>query len=279
MEIVVSLAVISILIGSVTPLVFRVNESIEITLTNKRMAEAQQGMLEYYKDFGSFPPNLQSLVFSATAGWQGPYVSTSVQELVNDSWGMPYTYQIATPGQISNLTIATGMNVAVLGSGGPNKVLAPATKTGTTWTLNAANDDIVSVTSPYLTRRAYVQETMQRISMVMRLATTGNENFIDAYKKLVVDGVLPDASIAYIPPGFTVSSCQPATNPGIRRDCPIRLLEALGTISTFHSKDQWGSYFRWHPTTKEFYSMGPNRTDESTGTTIVGDDIAGRYYN
>lgn len=120
-EVMVVMAVISILAGMMAPAVWRFWESEEIATTRERMKDIkkglvgdksliQNGMRTHYGfvgDNGELPfANISSasgglsyLVSKPVGGyphWNGPYLSGFGSEWNRDSWGMPFRYLLAT---------------------------------------------------------------------------------------------------------------------------------------------------------------------------------------
>ncbi len=96
-EIVVVIAVLSILAGMMAPMSVHLVDQRNAETTKKEMAEIKDGLLHYYEDVSpnAFPTGLADLVTtpSGVTGWNGPYFSGAVSEVQTDGWGSNYTYQ------------------------------------------------------------------------------------------------------------------------------------------------------------------------------------------
>ncbi len=96
-EIVVVIAVLSILAGMMVPMSVHLVDQRNVETTKKEMAEIKDGLLHYYEDVSpnAFPSNLVDLVTapSGVTGWNGPYFTGAASEVQTDGWGSNYTYQ------------------------------------------------------------------------------------------------------------------------------------------------------------------------------------------
>lgn len=132
-EIIVTMAILSILAGTLVPMVYRVWESNELALTRGRMADLkiaiagdpnlyQQGVRSHYGfvgDIGALPGNLDELILdSGGVGWNGPYLGGGFNTVTfkEDAWGQPIAYNEHDPPLlVSGVTIS-----ATLRSAGPD---------------------------------------------------------------------------------------------------------------------------------------------------------------
>ncbi|MBE0500700.1 MAG: prepilin-type N-terminal cleavage/methylation domain-containing protein [Desulfuromonadales bacterium] len=139
-EIIVSIAILSILAGVMVPLVYRVWESNEIAATRTRMADLktaiagardlyQQGVRSHYGfvgDIGALPNNLDDLVIDtgAWAGWRGPYLGGGFNATTYklDAWSNPIAYTEYAP----PLIVAGEEIAATLRSSGPDRTFGTA---------------------------------------------------------------------------------------------------------------------------------------------------------
>jgi len=84
-EILVVLAILSIIAGAIFPMTLTLINYHKKTETQKHMEEIKNGLLLYFKDFSSFPERLTELV--------PKYVSLSMSEVQKDSWNQDYYYK------------------------------------------------------------------------------------------------------------------------------------------------------------------------------------------
>ncbi|MFQ5697585.1 MAG: prepilin-type N-terminal cleavage/methylation domain-containing protein [Myxococcota bacterium] len=118
-EIIVAVAIVSILAGALAPFVAQQVRSAREDATRERMERIYRGMVGdpargqygYLGDMGQLPPRLIDLtvrgsqpVWSMGAagvgtGWNGPYVvaASAAAEVTQDAWGTVYQYASGTP--------------------------------------------------------------------------------------------------------------------------------------------------------------------------------------
>ena len=77
LEIVIVLAVIVILIGVSVPIVLRTIELTEQTTTERQIDELEEGLVDYYRDYGRLPTSAEGLTIlledPSDGIWKGPY--------------------------------------------------------------------------------------------------------------------------------------------------------------------------------------------------------------
>jgi prepilin-type N-terminal cleavage/methylation domain-containing protein len=113
-EIIVTMAVLSILIGIIVPISYRAWEAGEIRLTRERMADLKKAMIGdpalvqqgirvgygFVGDNGELPAGLDDLVANqgVYANWNGPYLvaGSDPREFAEDAWGEPLIYTPAS---------------------------------------------------------------------------------------------------------------------------------------------------------------------------------------
>jgi general secretion pathway protein G len=132
-EIIVVMAIMSILAGVLTPIVYRVWDDQKIEVTKTRMAALkiaiagdpklyQQGIRSHYGfigDIGALPESLDDLVTDSGrwAGWNGPYLNGfDAVDFKVDAWGHDLVYVE----QIPPLLVGGEEIVATLRSAGPD---------------------------------------------------------------------------------------------------------------------------------------------------------------
>ena len=248
MEIMISLGVLATITGVTAPLAIRTMEVSDISASLTEMGEINDALLMYQRDTGTFPPDnrliyiLEQPPLPLGVNWSGPYLSGNPEHLVADAWGEPYRY-LASPK--INGEDTKDNNRSLLLSTGRNRV--------ENWTIagppddytNLGNeDDLFLIISAVQTKRDYEQETKDRLRVVMQRLIEQHDSF--SFTEL-------DNGTKTLNDFSAISDC----------------------LSRFHSEDQWGSPFVWHQELNLFFSIGPNRTNESAGTTLGGDDIGG----
>jgi general secretion pathway protein G len=148
LEIIIAVAIVAIMAGSVAPLVFRQLSAARRDATLDELAGLQRGLLDFYEDVGRFPSESEGLaalvVDPGVANWQGPYVEGGSEHLVDavatDAFGLAYIFD-ATP------TVSPTGSVAVLVvSGGVNRTV-DAGSLNHTWDLVNSGDDIYAAVS------------------------------------------------------------------------------------------------------------------------------------
>ncbi|MDO8282445.1 MAG: prepilin-type N-terminal cleavage/methylation domain-containing protein [Thermodesulfovibrionia bacterium] len=112
-EVIVVMAIISLLVGIMVPIVFRVWEGQEIEATEKKLTYIKEAMIGnpslmsngtrnsfgFTGDLGQLPPDLDALISYANEnGTFGPYLGggVSTQSFKKDSWGYDLTYSYTT---------------------------------------------------------------------------------------------------------------------------------------------------------------------------------------
>lgn len=127
-EIIIAIAVLSILAGAMAPMVSqRVNAAREET-THLKMRTLREALLAYAKDTGDFPKSGKNAVASLSAlenagrktppGWRGPYIvgARTSQDYARDAWNAPYLYRVEQSRK-------NGPKQVVLTSTGPDRHL------------------------------------------------------------------------------------------------------------------------------------------------------------
>ncbi len=113
-EVVIVIAILSILAGMMAPLSVHLVDRENTETTLKEMSEIKDGLLHYYEDINphAFPAALRDLITAPTGptGWNGPYFSGTVDQVQKDAWGTDYIY------------LQSG-NYALLISGGNDKTV------------------------------------------------------------------------------------------------------------------------------------------------------------
>ncbi len=147
-EIIVAVAIIAVLAGAITPMVFKELMSARETATERELSALADGLSDFYADTGRLPTEgegLSALVADpGVPGWQGPYVMSDqgdpVREATSDAFNRAYVYDLdpsTSPADVAD---------AVVASAGIDGTLQAGTGGGT-WTLAGAGDDLVQAVS------------------------------------------------------------------------------------------------------------------------------------
>ncbi len=165
MEVVVAVAIVAILAGAITPVVFRELQSARSEATSRELSGIEKGLLDFYADTGRFPSEaegLQALITDpGVPGWQGPYVSDSQQDpslaLAADAFGSAYVYDLnpnVVPGGGYDLLVA---------SPGVNKIQDAGSRNHP-WNLGSAADDLFALVSTAAQRRLNEEEADRELN-------------------------------------------------------------------------------------------------------------------
>ena len=150
-EIIVAVAIVAVLAGAITPLVFRELVQAREDATERELAALADGLVDFYTDTGRLPTEAEGLAALVTdpgaAGWQGPYVAADrgdpEVEVTIDGFNQAYAYDLAPS------TDPAGGAAAVVASAGADGAF-DAGAPGRTWQLAGAGDDLVQtvITGP-----------------------------------------------------------------------------------------------------------------------------------
>ena len=113
-EIIIAIAVISIMAGMMVPLSVHLIDQRNAEATKEEMAEIKDGLLHYFEDVSpnAFPSALADLVSDpGVTGWNGPYFPGTASQVQTDAWGTDYVYKQSG-------------NYAIVVSGGSDKQVA-----------------------------------------------------------------------------------------------------------------------------------------------------------
>ncbi len=147
-EIIIAVAIVAILAGTITPLAFKEMIKAREEATLKELKILNTALVEFYEDTGRFPSEgegLAALVADpGVGGWQGPYVggdrSDPVTEVSTDSFNEIYIYDL------DPVTNPADAGDVLLASSGADRNLTFGSLNNT-WTLNSDGDDLLVVVS------------------------------------------------------------------------------------------------------------------------------------
>lgn len=147
-EIVIAVAIVAILAGTITPLAFKEMIKAREEATLKELGTLNKALVDFYEDTGRFPSEAEGLAALVAdpgiTGWEGPYVAADradpLTEVSTDSFRETYTYDLdptTDPANAGDLLLASPGSDHRLTSGSLNH----------TWTLNGTGDDLVVLVS------------------------------------------------------------------------------------------------------------------------------------
>jgi len=147
-EIIIAVAIVAILAGTVTPLAFREYMRAREDATLAELATLEQALLAFYEDTGRLPTEAEGLAALVSdpgvTGWQGPYAAGDqddpVTDVATDAFGDLYLYDL-DPG-----TNPAGAADLVLASGGTDHTVTFGS-VGGVWTLDTEGDDLLQLVS------------------------------------------------------------------------------------------------------------------------------------
>ena len=148
---IVLLAVMAILAGSVGPALFRQYVAAREADTRAHLEQLDTALRAFYRDVGRLPDDAEGLGALVTdpglEGWRGPYLGAERQaaaaEVGLDAWGRPLAYDRAP-------LLDTGDAGAIIASGGADRRLGAGT-VGGTWTVGGTpagtpgHDDLLAL--------------------------------------------------------------------------------------------------------------------------------------
>lgn len=198
-EIVIAVAIVAIMAGTIAPMVYRNMERAREEATLKELTTLRDGMLEFYDDTGRFPTELEGLTALVSdpgvSGWAGPYVGSSEGDptvaVTTDEWGSTYQYDL------DPTTNPAGVAQAVVVSAGSDRALTMGS-VGGTWDLTATGDDLHTLVVAGPLERAKISEAQAEMDVIGAAGRryfkdhaafpTGTADISDSYMDPGVDG-------------------------------------------------------------------------------------------
>lgn len=216
-EVIVAVAIMAVLAGAITPMVFRELMAAREDATEQELAVLADALVDFYIDTGRLPSEAEGLgalvVDPGVVGWQGPYVKADrgdpVDEVSTDGFAHDYIYDL------SPSTSPADAADAVIVSAGRDGAM-DAGSLGGTWQLAGAGDDLVqSVTTGPVdrTKLAEAQAEVLALATAIRAYYTDHTAFPASVGVLIPDymdqGVAGSALVDPWNQGYLVSA-QPA---------------------------------------------------------------------
>jgi len=242
-EIVIAVAIVAIMAGSIAPFAFREITRTREDATSRELTVLHEGLLEFYDDTGRFPSEVEGLLALVTdpgvTGWQGPYVGGGAGQqntaVTTDDWGLSYRYDL------SPTTSPVYAAQAIIVSAGSDRTLAMGT-VGGSWDLNTKSDDLHTLIIAGPRQRVKTQAAAAEMEVI---GGAGRRYFADNAAFPANSGAI---SGTYMDPGANGSAFLDPWQ------LPYQLTIDTGGVQP----PQW-----------VIRSFGANRTDEAGG----GDDL------
>ena len=173
LEIVIAIAVVALMAGAITPLVFKELQRAKEDATVAELDAIKAGLEEFFADTGRFPSEaegLQALVADpGVSGWSGPYVGGGNRnpslEVASDAFGTDYLYDLAPT------TNPPGVADVLVASGGSDQTVTFGS-VGATWTVAGTGDDLLLLVSSGSLNRDKELLTQKRMEIIGEAART-----------------------------------------------------------------------------------------------------------
>jgi general secretion pathway protein G len=238
------LAVVAILAGTITPMVFRQMMEARERDTVAELVRLENGLVAYFEDVGRFPTEAEGLIAlvndPGATGWQGPYVlyehDDPVVQIGSDAWNRPYFYDL-----YPNTTPVDTAAVLVV-SGGRNRQPDAGT-VGGTWNVTGAGDDLLGLVTAARVNRELTTATSREQELLARAAQAyfrdhmlyptdldqlrddyldagvGSDALYDQWQRMYV----LTADNAAVPPTLTITSLGPDQSVGGGDDVALQV--------------------------------------------------------
>ncbi len=183
LELIVVVAILSLIAGAAVPVAAKVVERAARTATGGELQQLAAAALEHTRDTGALPASAQALGSDVgTAGWSGPYLGslgtdarTGLPGHEVDGWSRPYRFRVAG-------------SVLQIDSAGPDGTLGNA-------------DDLLVRVDAALVRREQTVNTLKILNQAVLNYNAVHQvtdplpgNWSAALARLVVRGFLPTAT-------------------------------------------------------------------------------------
>lgn len=279
--VIVLLAVVAILAGTITPMVFRQMMEARERETVSELVRLENGLVMFFEDVGRFPTEaegLSALVADPGAtGWQGPYVlyehDDPATQIGTDAWNRPYSYDLYPS------TSPADTAVALVASGGRNRQVDTGV-VGGAWSITGAADDLLGLVTDERANREMTTVTSREQDLLARAAQAYfrdhtlyptdldqlRDDYLDAgvgsdalYDQWQRQYVLA-ADNAAVPPSLAITSLGPDQSAGGGDDVTLQVDSVIPGRRT------------------SYYELAINQTavDAGGGTSLTGDWTADR---
>lgn len=144
-EIIIAVAIVSIMAGTLVPLAFREMISAREDATVRELEGINQALIQFYEDTGRFPSEGEGLAAllndPGVTGWTGPYLGNGqgdqLKELSEDAFHEDFIYDLAP-------SLTSGVADALVASSGADHNMGMGSRNGN-WNLEADEDDLVTL--------------------------------------------------------------------------------------------------------------------------------------
>lgn len=166
-EIIIAVAIVAILAGTITPLAFKEMIKAREEATLKELGILNKALVQFYEDTGRFPDEGEGLAALVTdpgiGGWQGPYVgadrSDPVTEVSTDSFNETFVYDL------NPTTNPPGAADLVLASSGADRLMTFG-RLNNTWTLATDGDDLLALVSAGPVNREKIRQCENELQAI-----------------------------------------------------------------------------------------------------------------
>lgn len=195
-EIIVAMAILAVLAGAITPLVFRELVSAREEATQIGLDTLESALLDFYEDTGRFPTAAEGLaalvVDPGLDGWQGPYVSGDTQdpfEIGEDGFGNAYLYDPEP------VTDPVGAADVIVASGGSDHTVSFGS-VGGIWNLGDEGDDLLALVNTGPLDRDKLKEAQRELHALGEAAFRyfEEQRAFTTDPVVLVDGYLDDGA-------------------------------------------------------------------------------------
>ena len=196
LELVVAMAIVAILAGTIAPLAYNQVKRARKEATLVELATLSDGLISFYEDTGRFPTEGEGLAAlvgdPGVSGWQGPYVGgetgAPVSAVTHDQFGHTYIYDL------DPVTSPAGAADALIASPGFDGVLV-AGALGGTWDLGEDEDDLLGLASTGPVDRIKIRDAVTEMEAI------GDAAWAYYQDHAVFPGDLADLVGDYLDPG------------------------------------------------------------------------------